>query len=163
IDGHDLRSVTRASLLRQSAVVFQESFLYNSTIRENVRLGQLDATQSEIEAACRDAEIHELIMALPNGYDTLVGERGSLLSGGQRQRLAIARALVRHPRILFLDEATSALDPGTETAINAMLERLAQGRTVISVTHRLASIIHCDRIFVMNKGQLVESGSHAEL
>lgn len=163
IDGHDLRSVTKASFIRQSAVVFQESFLYNTTVRENLRLGRLDATDAEIEAACRDAEIHEIIMAMPKGYDSPVGERGSLLSGGQKQRLAIARALLRNPRILFLDEATSALDPGTEIAINATLERLAKGRTVLTVTHRLASTTTCDRVFVMNKGQLAEHGTHAEL
>jgi len=102
-------------------------------------------------------------MAMPKGYDSPVGERGSLLSGGQKQRLAIARALLRNPRILFLDEATSALDPGTEIAINATLERLAKGRTVLTVTHRLASTTTCDRVFVMNKGQLAEHGTHAEL
>lgn len=163
IDGHDLRTVTRASFARQCAVVFQESFLYNTSVRENLRLGRLDATDAEIEAACRDAEIHDAILAMPRGYDTPVGERGSLLSGGQRQRLAIARAFLRHPRILFLDEATSALDPGTESAINATLERLAPGRTVLSVTHRLASVVRCHRIFVMNHGRVAESGTHTEL
>jgi ATP-binding cassette subfamily B protein len=163
IDGHDLRSVTKASLIRQSAVVFQESFLYNTTIRENLRLGRLDATEAEIEAACRDAEIHDMILAMPQGYDSPVGERGSLLSGGQRQRLAIARALLRNPRILFLDEATSALDPGTEIAINATVDRIARGRTVLRVTHRLASVVNLDRIFVMNQGRLAEQGTHAEL
>ena len=163
IDGHDLRTVTKASFVRQSAVVFQDSFLYNTTIRENLRLGRLDATDAEIEAACRDAEIHDLIAAMPAGYDTPVGERGSRLSGGQRQRLAIARALLRNPRILFLDEATSALDPGTEQALNATLERLARGRTVLSVTHRLASTVACHRIFVMDRGRLVEAGRHDEL
>lgn len=163
IDGKDLRQVNKASFIRQSAVVFQESFLYNTTVRENLRLGRLDATDAEIETACRDAEIHDIIMAMPKGYDSPVGERGSLLSGGQKQRLAIARALLRNPRILFLDEATSALDPGTEIAINATLERLAKGRTVLQVTHRLASTAACDRIFVMNKGQLAEHGTRSEL
>ena len=163
IDGKDLRQVTKASLVRQCAVVFQESFLYDTTVRENIRLGRLDATDAEIEAACRDAEIHDAIIAMPKGYDSPVGERGSLLSGGQKQRLAIARALLRNPRILFLDEATSALDPGTEIAINATLERLAKGRTVIQVTHRLASTAACDRVFVMDKGRLAEHGTRAEL
>jgi ATP-binding cassette subfamily B protein len=163
IDGHDLRGVTKASFIRQSAVVFQESFLYNTTVRENIRFGRIDATDSEIEAACRDAEIHEIIMAMPQGYDSPVGERGSLLSGGQKQRLAIARALLRNPRVLFLDEATAALDPGTEVAINETLERLSKGRTVLAVTHRLASAVNCHRIFVMDKGRLAESGTHADL
>lgn len=163
IDGHDLRAVTKASFIRQSAVVFQESFLYNTTVRENLRLGRRGATDAEIEAACRDAEIHDIVLAMPQGYDSPVGERGSLLSGGQKQRLAIARALVRNPRILFLDEATSALDPGTEVAINATLERIAKGRTVMAVTHRLASVTNLDQVFVMNKGQLAEQGTHQQL
>jgi ATP-binding cassette subfamily B protein len=163
IDGRDLRAVTKTSLVGQSAVVFQESFLYNTTIRENVRVGRLNATDAEIVAACRDAEIHEIIMAMPLGYDSLVGERGSLLPGGQKQRLAIARALLRNPRILFLDEATSALDPGTEIAINRTLARIAQDRTVLAATHRLAATINFDRIVVMDEGRLAESGTHAEL
>ena len=163
IDGHDLRAVTKASFVKQSAVVFQESFLYNTTVRENLRLGRLDATNAEIEAACRDAEIHDIIMALPKGYDSPVGERGALLSGGQRQRLALARALLRNPRILFLDEATSALDPSTEIAINQTLERVSRGRTVLAVTHRLASVVNLHRVFVMNQGRLAEHGTHAEL
>ena len=163
IDGHDLRSVNKASLVRQSAVGFQDSFLYNTSIRENLRLGRPDATELELEDASRHAEIHRAIAALPKGYDTPVGERGSRLSGGQKQRLAIARALLRNPRILYLDEATSALDPGTETAINQTIERLSHGRTVISVTHRLGSVVACDRIFVLDQGKLVEEGTHAEL
>jgi ATP-binding cassette subfamily B protein len=163
IDGHDLRTITKASFIRQSAVVFQESFLYHTTVRENIRLGRLDATDAELEAACRDAEIHEIIQAMPHGYDSPVGERGSLLSGGQKQRLAIARALLRNPRILFLDEATSSLDPGTEIAVNETLARVSRGRTVLAVTHRLASVVRFDRVFVMNQGRLAESGTHAEL
>ena len=163
IDGVDLRSITKASFIEQSAVVFQESFLYNTSVRDNLRLGRLGATNAGIEDACRAAEIHDIIMAMPNGYDSPVGERGSLLSGGQRQRLAIARALVRNPRILFLDEATSALDPATEIALNATLGRIAKGRTVLQVTHRLASVAGVDRIFVMNQGRLAEQGTHPEL
>ena len=163
LDGRDVRTVTRASLVAQGAVVFQDSFLYNLSVRENVRLGRPDASDAAVEAACRDAEIHDVIRALPQGYDTLVGERGALLSGGQRQRVAIARALLRDPAILFLDEATSALDPGTEAAVNATLRRLAGGRTVIAVTHRLQGVTGCDRIFVLNHGRLVEEGTHAAL
>ncbi|HEY4223773.1 MAG TPA: ATP-binding cassette domain-containing protein, partial [Myxococcota bacterium] len=163
VDGHDLRSVTKSSFVDQTAVVFQDSFLYDTSIRENLRLARANASDADIEAACRDAELHDVIAALPQGYDAPVGERGSRLSGGQRQRLAIARALLRHPRILLLDEATSALDPGTEHAVNRTLERLAQGRTVVTVTHRLASVRNCDRVFVLNRGAVAEQGTHEEL
>jgi ATP-binding cassette subfamily B protein len=132
-------------------------------VRENIRHGRLDATDAEVEAAARAAEIHEGILALPEGYDTLVGERGGRLSGGQRQRVGIARALVRNPRILLLDEATSALDPQTEAALNATLQRVGRDRTVISVTHRLDGVVHADRILVLDRGQLLEEGTHAEL
>ncbi|MGE3932954.1 MAG: ABC transporter transmembrane domain-containing protein [Rhodospirillaceae bacterium] len=162
-DGTDLRATTQASLRDQIGVVFQESFLFNASVAENIRLGRLDATQAEIEAAARAAEIHDVVAALPDGYDTLVGERGGRLSGGQRQRIAIARAIVRDPRILVLDEATSALDPGTEAAINATVARLGAGRLVVSVTHRLTAAAVADCIHVLDQGRLVESGSHAEL
>jgi ATP-binding cassette subfamily B protein len=163
IDGCDLRGVTQASLRSQTAVVFQESFLFNTTIRENIRLGSPTATDEEVEAAARAAEIHDFIAAEPEGYDTVVGERGGRLSGGQRQRIAIARAIARDPAILLLDEATSALDPATEAALNATLARLGEGRTVITVTHRLASAKGAGRIFVLDRGELKESGSHEEL
>jgi ATP-binding cassette, subfamily B, bacterial len=162
-DGHDLRGVTSASLRSQFGVVFQESFLFNTTVRENIRMGKPDATDAEVEAAAGAAEIHEFVVGQPDGYDTVVGERGGRLSGGQRQRLAIARAILRDPAILVLDEATSALDPGTEAAINATLERVAEGRTTITVTHRLAVAKGADRIFVLDQGRLVESGRHDEL
>ena len=163
IDGYDLRQVTRSSFVAQSAVVFQESFLFNASIKENLRLGRERATDAEIEQSCRDAEMHDVIMKMPGGYSAPVGERGSLLSGGQKQRLAIARALLRNPGILFLDEATSALDPATEVSINQTLERISRGRTVLFVTHRLASVLNCNRLFVMDHGRLAESGTHAEL
>ena len=163
IDGHDLRTVTHASLRSQFGVVFQESFLFNTTVRENIRMGRPGAGDEEVEAAARAAEIHEFVLAQPDGYDTVVGERGGWLSGGQRQRLAIARAILRDPAILVLDEATSALDPGTEAAINATLRRVSEGRTSITVTHRLAVATSADRIFVLDNGRLVESGSHEEL
>ena len=162
-DGVDLRSATIASLRGQLGVVFQESFLFDDTIRENIALGKPGATQADIEEAARAAELHEFIAELPRGYDTLVGERGGRLSGGQRQRLAIARALVRNPQVLILDEATSALDPRTERLIAATLERVGEGRTTIAVTHRLNSITGYDRIFVIVAGQLAEQGTHAEL
>lgn len=163
IDGCDIRRTTQGSLRSQMSVVFQESFLFNTTVRENIRLGRPGATDRDVEEAARLAEIHDLITSLPMGYDTLVGEAGGRLSGGQRQRIAIARAIVRDPRILLLDEATSALDPGVEAAINETLARLSKDRTVVSVTHRLSSAVGADRIFVMHAGRLVEEGSHESL
>lgn len=163
MDGVDLREAQLASLRGQMGVVFQENFLFNMSVRENIRFGRLDATDAEVERAARDAEIHEMIMAMPEGYDTLVGERGGRLSGGQRQRIAIARAILRNPAILLLDEATSALDPRTESAINETLGRLSRGRTTIAVTHRLASIAGADRIYVLDRGMLAEEGTHDQL
>jgi ATP-binding cassette, subfamily B, bacterial len=163
VDGHDLRAIARQSLREQMGVVFQDSILFDTTIRENIRVGKLDATDAEIEAAARAAEVHEMVAAMPAGYDTLVGERGSRLSGGQRQRIAIARALLRDPRMLLLDEATSALDAATEAAINDTLAHVSRGRTVISVTHRLAAVTALDRICVLDKGALVEDGTHEAL
>ncbi len=162
-DGHNVRKVTLASLRGQLGVVFQDTFLFDTTIRENIALGKPDATDAEIEAASRAAELHEFVETLPRGYGTLVGERGNRLSGGQRQRLALARALLRGPSVLLLDEATSALDPRTERRISATLERVGEGRTTIAVTHRLTSITEYDVIFVMSDGHLVERGTHAEL
>jgi ATP-binding cassette subfamily B protein len=163
IDGSDLRNVTRESLLSQVAIVFQESFPFNTTIRENIRLGRLDATDEDVEAAAKGAEIHDFIEGLPLGYDTNAGERGILMSGGQRQRIAIARAIIRDPAILLLDEATSALDHATEPAILATLRRAAAGRTVILVTHRLSSAVDADMVLVMGGGELVETGGHEVL
>ncbi len=163
LDGLDLRSVTQDSLRRHIGVVFQESLLFNATIRENIRLGKLDATAEEIEKAARLAGVHEFVEGLPDKYETVVGERGGKLSGGQRQRIGIARALLRNPEILVLDEATSALDPSTEAGVNATLVAASQGRTLISVTHRLAPIVHSDSILVFDRGSLVEQGRHEEL
>lgn len=162
-DGHNIGAATQESLHGQIGVVFQENFLFNTSIRENIRLARPQATDSEVEAAARTAEIHDLILTLPHGYDTSVGEAGGRLSGGQKQRIAIARAILRDPAILVLDEATSALDPGTEAAINETISHLAHGRTVISVTHRLASVTGLDQIFVLQKGKLVEQGTHRSL
>ena len=163
IDGHDLRKVTESSLHGQIGSVLQDNFLFNTTFRENIRMGNLDATDEEVEAAAKVAEIHDIIQSFPDGYENVVGERGGRLSGGQRQRIAIARAIVRDPSILVLDEATSALDPGTEAAINATLEQLGEQRTVISVTHRLTSVVKADRIYVLEDAELVEQGTHEEL
>lgn len=163
IDGQDLRQVTQSSLRGQIGAVFQETFLYNATVRENIRLGKTDATDYEVEKAAKAAEIHDFIMTLPQGYDTPVGEGGGRLSGGQKQRIALARAILYDPAILVLDEPTSALDPQTEAAINATLKKLAEERTVLMVTHRLASVADADRIFVLERGRMVEQGTHEEL
>jgi ATP-binding cassette subfamily B protein len=163
VDGVDIRKVTRDSLRAHMAVVFQENMLFNMSIRENIRLGKQDATDAEVEIAARKAEIHRHIMSLPEGYDTLVGERGDTLSGGQRQRIAIARAMVRNPSVLLLDEATSALDQTTEAAINRTLLKVAQGRTMIWSTHRLTSVIEMDEIIVVSGGRVLERGSHQDL
>lgn len=163
VDGVDLREVRLASWYRQVSAVFQESFLFSGSVRDNIRLGRPDATDAEIEAAARAAEIHDAILTLPAGYDSEVGEAGGRLSGGQRQRVAIARAFLRNPALLLLDEATSALDPATEAAVNATLERLGKGRMVVAVTHRLAAARSADRIVVLEGGRVVESGAHDEL
>lgn len=126
-------------------------------------MGALHASDDDVVAAARSAEIHDTIMAMPRGYDTIVGERGTRLSGGQRQRIAIARAIVRNPPLLLLDEATSALDLPTEAAIRRTLDRIAAARTIVSVTHRLTSVVNCDRILVMQRGRIVEEGTHTEL
>ena len=163
IDGVDIREVTRESLRRSMAVVFQENMLFNMSIRENIRLGKEGASDAEVVAAARRAEIHRYIMSLPQKYDTAVGERGDTLSGGQRQRIAIARAIIRNPSVLLLDEATSALDQTTEAAINRTLLKIAKGRTMIWSTHRLTSVVDMDEIVVVSAGRVIERGSHAEL
>ncbi len=163
IDGHDLKTVTQESLRTRTSIVFQENFLFSSTIRENLLLARPEASAAELEEAARRAEIHEFICGLPNRYDTLTGSSGVRLSGGQWQRLAIARALLRNPEILVLDEVTSALDSSNEALINETIERLSRGRTVVSVTHRLAAATRCDCIFYIEKGRVAEQGSHAEL
>ena len=160
---HDVRDLSLASLHGHIGAVFQDPFLLAGSIRDNIRMGKLDASDEEIELAARDAQIHDTIVAMPDGYDTLIGESGSSLSGGQRQRLAIARALVRNPPVLVLDEATSALDPASESAIQETIANLSLGRTVISVTHRLAQVTTADNIFVFDQGRLVGQGSHESL
>lgn len=163
IDGQDLRHIRLDSLYRQIALVPQETVLFGGTILENIRYGRETATEAEIMAASRAANAHDFIAAMPDGYQTVVGEKGVNLSGGQRQRLAIARALLKNPRILMLDEATSALDAESERLVQEALERLMAGRTTIVIAHRLTTIQNADRILVLNKGKLVEQGTHASL
>lgn len=163
LDGVDVKTGTLASLRGQIGVVLQETFLFNASIRENIALGRVGAGDAEIEAAGRAARLADFVAGLPDGWDTVVGERGGQLSGGQRQRVAIARALLRDPAILILDEATSALDPRTEHEITTTLDEAAAGRTTVAITHRLASIRGYDHIFVIVDGRLVEQGTHEEL
>lgn len=163
IDGSDIRKVTQDSLREHIGVVLQENFLFNTTIRENIRLAKRTATDDQVIEAAKAAGVHDVILGMPDGYETLVGERGGNLSGGQRQRLAIARAILSDPAVLLLDEATSALDPSSAAAINDSLEKIGRGRTVISVTHRLETAPSVDCIYVFKDGRLVEDGSHKEL
>ncbi len=163
VDGHDVRGVTQASLRAHIATVPQDVQLFSSTIRDNIRYGRLDATDAEVEEAARQANAHQFISALPEGYDAEVGERGVKLSGGERQRIAIARALLRAAPLLLLDEATSALDAQSEKLVQEALERLMQRQTTFVIAHRLATVRHADRILVLDKGRIVEDGTHAEL
>ncbi|MCX8133990.1 MAG: glucan ABC transporter ATP-binding protein/ permease [Roseococcus sp.] len=163
LDGHDLRDITLDSLRRNIGVVFQESMLFNRTIRENLLVGRPDATQEDIERACRMAEAHDFIIRQPQGYDTMVGERGASLSGGQRQRLAIARALLKDPPVLILDEATSALDAATEARVQKALRALMAGRTTFIIAHRLSTVRDADDILVFDQGRIVERGDFQTL
>ncbi|PPB81613.1 ATP-binding cassette subfamily B protein [Albidovulum inexpectatum] len=163
IDGQDLRRVTFASLRRRISFVGQDTFLFSTTIMENIRCARPEATDDEVIAAARAAHAHDFIMALPDGYQTQVGERGNFLSGGQRQRISIARTILRDAEILLLDEATSALDASSEAAIRDTLQEITQGRTTIVIAHRLSTILQADRIVVLNDGQIVEYGTAAEL
>lgn len=163
IDGHDLRSVTQESLRAQIGIVPQETLLFGGTIRENILYGRLDASEQEMIDAAKAANAHDFIMAIPEGYNSIVGERGVKLSGGQRQRLAIARAILKNPRILLLDEATSSLDNESEELVHEALEYLMQGRTTVMIAHRLSTIKAAQRIAVLDKGQIIELGTHDEL
>ncbi|MEI6561286.1 MAG: ABC transporter ATP-binding protein [Verrucomicrobiota bacterium] len=163
IDGHDLRSVSQTSLRKNIAIVTQDTFLFHTTIMENIRYGRLDATDEEVYAAAEQAFAHEFICAQSEGYQTIVGDKGCMLSGGQQQRVAIARALLKNAPILLLDEATSALDSESEQKIQLALERLAAGRTVIAIAHRLSTILKADQIVSMVDGRIVEKGTHEEL
>ena len=163
VDGHDVRDLTLDSLQSAVGVVSQDSYLFHGTIADNIAYGRPGATREEIEQAARDANIHDRILSFSEGYETLTGERGYRLSGGEKQRVAIARVLLKDPRILVLDEATSALDTETERLVQEALERAAHDRTTIAIAHRLSTIRHADVIFGVEDGQLVESGTHAEL
>jgi subfamily B ATP-binding cassette protein MsbA len=163
IDGHDIRAVTTASLRGQIGIVLQENILFSGTLEENLKYGRPDATREQIVEAAKAANAHEFIAALPDGYASTVGERGVKLSGGQRQRIAIARAILKDPRILIFDEATSALDTASERLIQQAMERLMHGRTTFVIAHRLSTIQKADTILVMDQGRLAEHGTHAEL
>jgi len=163
IDGTDLRDVTLNSLRGQIGIVPQESILFSDTVMQNIRYGRLDATDAEVEAAARAANAHEFITAMPNGYQTLVGERGVKLSGGQRQRISIARAILKDPRILILDEATSSLDSESEHLVQEALERLMRSRTTFVIAHRLSTITNADWVVVLDGGRIVEQGTHTDL
>jgi len=163
IDGQDLAALTQASTRKALGIVPQDTVLFNDTIGYNIGYAKPGASQAEIEAAARDAQVHDFIAGLPNGYDTLVGERGLKLSGGEKQRVAIARTLLKNPAILILDEATSALDSATERDIQAALDRIASNRTTLVIAHRLTTIIGADQIFVMEEGRIVERGTHEAL
>jgi ATP-binding cassette subfamily B protein len=163
LDGHDLRDVTLPSLAAQIGMVTQETHLFHDTIRTNLLYARRDATPAEIEAACRAAHMHDFIAGLPQGYETIVGERGYRLSGGEKQRLAIARVILKDPRVLVLDEATSHLDGQSEALIQEALKTVMAGRTSIVIAHRLSTILAADLILVLDRGRIVERGTHADL
>jgi ATP-binding cassette subfamily B protein len=163
LDGHDLRDFTLDSLSAQIGMVTQETHLFHDSIRTNLLYARLDATQAELEAAARAANIHNFIVELPEGYDTIVGERGYRLSGGEKQRIALARVILKDPTILVLDEATSHLDSESEALIQESLRRIMAQRTSIVIAHRLSTILAADQILVIDRGQVVERGNHLEL
>jgi ATP-binding cassette subfamily B protein len=163
IDGQDIRDVTQESLRAAIGLVPQDTVLFNDTIRANIAYGRPGADQAAIEAAARAAHIHSFIEGLPEGYDTVVGERGQKLSGGEKQRVAIARMVLKNPPILILDEATSALDSLTEQQIQTALRRLSTGRTTLIIAHRLSTVLDADRILVVEDGRIIEQGRHQEL
>ena len=163
INGRDVREVTQSSLRAAIGIVPQDTVLFNDTIYYNIAYGLSDATRDEIIAAAQAAHIHEFVESLPQGYESMVGERGLKLSGGEKQRVAIARAILKNPAILIFDEATSALDSKSEKAIQAELRTIAQNRTTLIIAHRLSTVVDANQILVMDKGRIVERGSHREL
>jgi ATP-binding cassette subfamily B protein len=163
IDGVDLRELTFPALTRAVGIVSQDTYLFHASVRENLRFARPEATDEELEEAAKAAQIHGLIASLPEGYDTVVGERGHRFSGGEQQRLAIARTILRNPPVLVLDEATSALDSETEHLVQTALERLSEGRTTIAIAHRLSTVRDADQIVVLDSGRITERGTHEEL
>jgi ABC-type multidrug transport system fused ATPase/permease subunit len=163
IDGLDIRSATLESLRRTVGVVLQEPFLFSASVRENITYGKPDATEEEIVAAARAAQLHDFLVSLPEGYDTWVGERGVTLSGGQKQRVAIARMLLIDPRVLVLDDSTSAVDMETEYLIQEALARLMEGRTSFVIAHRLRTAKRADQVIVLDRGRIVQRGTHEQL
>ncbi len=163
VDGHDVREVTQASLASVVGMVTQDTYLFHASVMDNLRYARQDATQEEVEDAARAANIHDRIMGFEDGYATTVGERGYRLSGGEKQRLAIARVLLKDPRVLVLDEATSALDTVSERLVQDALERATQQRTTIAIAHRLSTVLDADVIVAVDAGRVVEQGTHAEL
>ena len=163
VDGHDIREIALKTFLNHVALVPQETLLFGGTIRENIMYGKLDATDEELDRVARFANAYDFIENLDKGYDTVVGEKGVKLSGGERQRIAIARALLKDPKILILDEATSSLDNQSEMLIQDALDHLMRGRTTLIIAHRLSTVHNADRIIVLDKGRVVETGNHKEL
>jgi len=163
LDGHDVRDLRLESLADAVGMVTQDTYLFHATVRENLRYARADATDAELEAAARAANIHDRIMSFDDGYDTVVGERGYRLSGGEKQRLAIARVILKDPRVLILDEATSALDTTSERLVQEALETVMRERTTIAIAHRLSTILGADVILVVDDGRIVERGTHDEL
>jgi ATP-binding cassette subfamily B protein len=163
LDGHDLRDIALDSLTAQIGMVTQETFLFHDTIATNIRFARPHAAQEQVEQAAQAANIHHFIAGLPDGYNTIVGERGYRLSGGEKQRIALARVILRDPRILILDEATSSLDSESEQLIQQALLRVLSGRTSIVIAHRLSTILAADQILVLDRGRIAERGTHAEL
>lgn len=163
VNGYDIRNIAQHSLRASIGIVPQDTVLFNDSIYYNIAYGRTEALPSEIEEAARTAELHETIMEFPNGYQTIVGERGLKLSGGEKQRLAIARTLLKKPSVMIFDEATSSLDSATEKEIQKSLWKISKGSTTIMIAHRLSTIIDADKIIVLDKGEIVENGTHASL
>ena len=163
VGGHDLREMTCNSLLSNISMVFQNVYLFNDTIRANICFGKPDATEEEMIAAAQKARCHDFISALPQGYDTVIGEGGGTLSGGEKQRISIARAILKNAPIIILDEATASIDPENEHLIQSAISELTKGKTIITIAHRLATIEHADQILVVEDGRIAEKGTHSEL